>query len=133
MPYTAIEQNRCYKTFFMSEIIRNYQKALKLNNEQLQLEILENFGIKAIISRNENRMYIGVSHYESCFTLMRKLRWDFDYCVHKKGEIYIIDISHLEVENFNENRRLNRSIETIFDVSDFTETKVKTASQLFDN
>ena len=117
----------------MSEIIRNYQKALKLNNEQLQLEILENFGIKAIISRNENRMYIGVSHYESCFTLMRKLRWDFDYCVHKKGEIYIIDISHLEVENFEENRRLNRSIETVFDVSNFTETKVKTASHLFDN
>jgi hypothetical protein len=93
----------------MSEIIRNYQKALKLNNEQLQLEILENFGIKSIITRNDNRLYIGVSHYESCFTLMRKLRWDFDYCVHKKGEIYIIDISHLEVENFEENRRLNRS------------------------
>lgn len=119
----------------MSEIIRNYQKALKLNNEQLQLEILENFGIKAIISRNENRMYIGVSHYESCFTLMRKLRWDFDYCVHKKGEIYIIYISHLEVENFEENRRLNRSIETVlmFDVLNFTETKVKTASHLFYN
>lgn len=117
----------------MSEIIRNYQKALKLNNEQLQLEISENFGIKAIISRNENRIYIGISHYESCFTLMRKLRWDFDYCVHKKGEIYIIDISHLEVENFEENRRLNRSIETVFDFSNFTEKKVKTASHLFDS
>lgn len=117
----------------MSEIIRNYQKALKLNNEQLQLEILENFGINAIITRNDNRLYIGVSHYESCFTLMRKLRWDFDYCVHKKGEIYIIDISHLEVENFEENRRLNRSVETVFDVSNFTERNIKTASQLFDN
>jgi hypothetical protein len=117
----------------MSEIIRNYKKALKLNNEQLQLEILENFGIKSIITRNENRLYIGVSHYESCFTLMRKLRWDFDYCVHKKGEIYIIDISNSEVENFEENRRLNRSVETVFDVSNFKTTKVKTASLLFDN
>lgn len=117
----------------MSEIIRNYKKALELNNEHLELEILENFGIKTIISRNKNRMYIAVSHYESCFTLIRKLRWNFDYCVHKKGEIYIIDISNLEVEDFEENRRLNRTIEKVLDVSSFTEKKVKTASQLFDN
>lgn len=117
----------------MSEIIRNYKKALELNNEHLELEILENFGIKTIISRNKNRMYIAVSHYESCFTLMRKLRWNFDYCVHKKGEIYIIDISNLEVEDFEENRRLNGPIERVFDVSSFTETKVKKASQLFDS
>jgi len=103
----------------MSEIIRNYQKALKLNNKQLEIEILNTFGIKSIIKRNQNRMYIAVSHHGSCFTLMEKLRWDFNYSVHKKGEIYIIDISNLEVENFQENKRINRSIETIFETSNF--------------
>jgi hypothetical protein len=78
----------------MSNLVNNYSYALKLTDAELSKEIIENFGIKALITRDKERLYIGVSHHESCFSLMRKLRWDFDYSVHKKGNIYIIDIPH---------------------------------------
>lgn len=102
----------------MSKIINNYSNALRLSDESLVKEISEKFGVKAVVSRNDDRLFIGLSHYESCFFLMKKLRWDFDYSVHKKGEIYIIDIANCDVENFSEETH---------------RVKVKKASQLFDN
>lgn len=78
----------------MDYIINNYQNALTLKCSDLEKGIEENFGIKTFISKEENKLYIGITHYQSCFTLMTKLRWDFDYSVYKKGDLYIINIKN---------------------------------------
>lgn len=89
----------------MSIIINNYGNALRLNNDKLSKEILDNFGIKTIVSRNEDQLFIAMNHYGSCFTLMTKLRWEFDYSVHKKGEVYIICINNVDECIYGEDKQ----------------------------
>lgn len=91
----------------MELIINNYQNALLFECSDLEKGIEESFGIKTIISKNDDKLYVAITHYQSCFTLMTKLRWDFDYSVHKKVNLYIIDISHCDVDsNLEEAHRI---------------------------
>jgi len=70
-----------------------YKNTLTLSNKQLESVICDNFGIKTTIDRNENFVLIMLEHHDSCFTLMRKLRWTFEYEVYKKLDNYIIKIN----------------------------------------
>lgn len=76
----------------MSNLIE-YKNTLTLSNKQLESLICNNFGIKTTIDRNDNFFLIMLEHYDSCFTLMRKLRWTFEYEVYKKLDNYIIKIN----------------------------------------
>jgi len=76
----------------MSNVIE-YKNTLMLSNKQLESIICNNFGIKTIIKRNEHHILIILEHHDSCFTLMRKLRWTFKYEVYKKIDNYIIKIN----------------------------------------
>jgi hypothetical protein len=76
----------------MSNVIE-YKNTLTLSNKQLESVICDNFGIKTIIDRNDSFLFIMLEHHDSCFTLMRKLRWTFEYEVYKKLDNYIIKIN----------------------------------------
>lgn len=76
----------------MIDIIQ-YKNTLTLSNKQLESVICDNFGIKTIIYKNDNFLLIMLEHHDSCFTLMRKLRWNFEYGVYKKLDNYIIKIN----------------------------------------
>lgn len=50
-------------------------------------------GIKAAVKRGEdNRLLICLQHHDSAFEIMRRLRLDFDYSLHKRGKLYLIEL-----------------------------------------
>lgn len=68
------------------------KELLKVRPEELQKHILETLGVKTAVKREWNFMLIMCQHHSSCFMIMERLRFDFDYSVHKRGKQYLIEI-----------------------------------------
>jgi hypothetical protein len=49
-------------------------------------------GLKVEVVKKENSTFILLQSYQSCFRLMERLHWDFDFSVHKKNNKYIIEL-----------------------------------------
>lgn len=74
-----------------THIVRYSHLSLLAPNE-IETLVLDTLGIKATVKRANGKTLIMVEHYNSCFEVMKKLRFDFDYSVHKKGKKYIFEI-----------------------------------------
>ena len=73
------------------EVIK-YENLKGLATNKIELLILENIGIKCLVKRIDNKLLIMCQTYRSCFNIMEKIRYDFDYSVHKKGNYYLLEI-----------------------------------------
>lgn len=69
-----------------------YESLKGLETNKIESLILEDIGIKCLVKRNENKLLIICQTYRSCFNIMEKIRYDFDYSVHKKGSYYLLEI-----------------------------------------
>lgn len=49
-------------------------------------------GLKVSVIKENNRLFIYLLSYQSCFRLMERLHFDFDFSVHKKNKNYIVEI-----------------------------------------
>lgn len=65
---------------------------LSLNTTEIEEVVLSILGIKTIVKKENNNLYIQLQSYQSCFILMERLHFDFDFSVHKRDKIYIIEI-----------------------------------------
>ena len=69
-----------------------YENLKGLATNKIESLILENIGIKCLVKRTDNKLLIMCQNYRSCFNIMEKIRYDFDYSVHKKGNYYLLEI-----------------------------------------
>lgn len=65
---------------------------LSLNKTEIEEIVLSVLGIKTVVKKENDNLYIQLQSYQSCFRLMERLRFDFDFSVHKRNKIYIIEI-----------------------------------------
>ena len=79
--------------------MQSKQNSITKRNEILQLApqeieglIIDSLGLKVEVIKKENTTFILLQSYQSCFRLMERLHWDFDFSVHKKDKKYIIEI-----------------------------------------
>jgi len=73
------------------EVVK-YENLKGLSTNKIESLILENIGIKCLVKRTDNKLLIMCQTYRSCFNIMEKIRYDFDYSVHKKGNYYLLEI-----------------------------------------
>lgn len=73
------------------EVVK-YENLKGLATNKIESLILENIGIKCLVKRTDNKLLIMCQTYKSCFNIMEKIRYDFDYSVHKKGNYYLLEI-----------------------------------------
>lgn len=73
------------------EVVK-YENFKGLATSEIESIILENIGIKCLVKRTDNKLLIMCQTYRSCFNIMEKIRYDFDYSVHKKGNYYLLEI-----------------------------------------
>jgi len=73
------------------EVVK-YENLKGLATNKIESLILENIGIKCLVKRTDNKLLIMCQTYRSCFNIMEKIRYDFDYSVHKKGNYYLLEI-----------------------------------------
>jgi len=73
------------------EVVK-YENLKGLATNKIESLILENIGIKCLVKRKDNKLLIMCQTYRSCFNIMEKIRYDFDYSVHKKGNYYLLEI-----------------------------------------
>ena len=73
------------------EVVK-YENLKGLATNKIESLILENIGIKCLVKRKDNKLLIMCQTYKSCFNIMEKIRYDFDYSVHKKGNYYLLEI-----------------------------------------
>jgi len=73
------------------EVVK-YENLKGLATNKIESLILENIGIKCLVKRTDNKLLIVCQTYRSCFNIMEKIRYDFDYSVHKKGNYYLLEI-----------------------------------------
>ena len=59
---------------------------------EIQEQIGVILGLKVSVIKENNRLFISLLSYQSCFRLMERLHWDFDFSVHKKNKNYIVEI-----------------------------------------
>jgi len=79
--------------------MQSKQNLITKKNEMLQLApqeieglISESLGLKVEVIKKENSTFIFLQSYQSCFRLIERLHWDFDFSVHKKNKHYIVEI-----------------------------------------
>lgn len=65
---------------------------LQLAPQEIEGLIIDNLGLKVEVVKNDNSTFILLKSYQSCFRLMERLHWDFDFSVHKKNNKYIIEL-----------------------------------------
>jgi adenylate cyclase class IV len=65
---------------------------LSLNTIEIEEMVLTILGIKTVVKKENEKLYIQLQSYQSCFKLMERLHFDFDFSVHKRNRIYIIEI-----------------------------------------
>jgi len=65
---------------------------LELNKNEIEFLIIENLGLKVEVIKKENKILILLQNNKSCFRLMEKLHYDFNFIVHKQGKKYIIEL-----------------------------------------
>lgn len=59
---------------------------------EIEEQIIKILGLKVSVIKENNRLLIALQSYQSCFRLMERLHWDFDFSVHKKNKNYIVEI-----------------------------------------
>ena len=65
---------------------------LQLAPQEIEGLIIDSLELKVEVVKKENSTFILLQSYQSCFRLMERLRWDFDFSVHKKNNKYIIEL-----------------------------------------
>lgn len=65
---------------------------LTLDPLEIENQVLHILGLKVSVIKENNRLLIALQSYQSCFRLMERLHWDFDFSVHKKNKHYIVEI-----------------------------------------
>lgn len=65
-------------------LITKRNEILKLSPIEIEALIIDNLGLKVEVIKKENITFILLQSYQSCFRLMERLHWDFDFSVHKK-------------------------------------------------
>ena len=65
---------------------------LTLAPVEIEEQIITILGLKVSVVKENNRLLIALQSYQSCFRLMERLHWDFDFSVHKKNKNYIVEI-----------------------------------------
>lgn len=73
-------------------IIKNKNILLSLNEIEMEEVVLSVLGIKTVVKKENDNLYIQLQSHQSCFKLMERLHFDFDFSVHKRNKIYIIEI-----------------------------------------
>jgi hypothetical protein len=68
------------------------KELLLLSTKEIEHNILHGMGIGVIAKRKEGKLYLKVEHHNACFEIMKVLKFDFDYRIHKVGKNYIIEI-----------------------------------------
>ena len=76
----------------MQNLITKRNELLKLSSQEIEGLVIESLGLKVEVIKQENSTFILLQSYQSCFRLMERLHWDFDFSVHKKNNKYIIEI-----------------------------------------
>lgn len=59
---------------------------------EIEEQIIKILGLKVSVIKENNRLLIALQSYQSCFRLIERLHWDFDFSVHKKNKNYIVEI-----------------------------------------
>ena len=65
---------------------------LTLSYSEIEEQIVTILGLRVSVKKEENKLFIALQSYQSCFKLMERLHWDFDFSVHKRNKNYIIEI-----------------------------------------
>ena len=73
-------------------LITKRNEIIQLAPKEIEVLIIDNLGLKVEVIKKENKTFILLQSYQSCFRLMERLHWDFDFSVHKKDKKYIIEI-----------------------------------------
>lgn len=73
-------------------LITKRNEILQLAPKEIEVLIIDSLGLKVEVIKKENSTFILLQSYQSCFRLMERLHWDFDFSVHKKDRKYIIEI-----------------------------------------
>lgn len=76
----------------MQNLTTKKNKISKLSPEEIEAIIIDNLGIKVKVIKNVNFTFILLDSYKSCFTIMERFHWHFDFTVHKKNNKYIIKL-----------------------------------------
>ena len=75
-----------------SLIKKNKNYLLNLAPLEIEEQIINILGLKVSVIKEKDRVLIALQSYQSCFKLMERLHWDFDFSVHKRNKNYIIEI-----------------------------------------
>jgi hypothetical protein len=59
---------------------------------EIQEQIGFILGLKVSVIKENNKLFISLLSYQSCFRLMERLHWDFDFSVHKRNKHYVVEI-----------------------------------------
>jgi len=73
-------------------LITKRNEILQLAPKEIEVLIIDSLGLKVEVIKNDDKTFILLQSYQSCFRLMERLHWDFDFSVHKKDKKYIIEI-----------------------------------------
>ena len=73
-------------------LITRRNEILQLAPKEIEALIVDNLGLKVEVFKKDDKTFILLQSYQSCFRLMERLHWDFDFSVHKKNRKYIIEI-----------------------------------------
>jgi len=73
-------------------LITKRDEILQLAPKKIEVLIVDSLGLKVEVIKKDNKTFILLQSYQSCFRLMERLHWDFDFSVHKKDRKYIIEI-----------------------------------------
>lgn len=65
---------------------------LTLTSLEIEEQIINILGLKVSVIKENNRLLIALQSYQSCFRLMERLHYDFDFSVYKKGKNYLVEI-----------------------------------------
>lgn len=75
-----------------SIVKKNKNDLLTLAPLEIEERIINILGLKVSVIKENGRLLIALQSYHSCFRLMERLHWDFDFSVHKKNKNYIVEI-----------------------------------------
>jgi hypothetical protein len=73
-------------------LITKKNEILQLHPQEIEELIINILGLKVKVFKNKNKTFILLQSYQSCFRLMERLHWDFEFSVHKKNNKYIIEL-----------------------------------------
>ena len=73
-------------------LITKRNEILQLAPQEIEMLIIDSLGLKVEVIKKYNSTFILLQSYQSCFRLMERLHWGFDFSVHKKNNKYIIEL-----------------------------------------